>query len=199
LKLYRCLSDNQSTANKTSRHAWDTPITFIDAPWFKRNAALCLVYGPAMFFAKAAVATLYLRIFDAIHWIRWSCWTLVALMACAYGSTIPVYAIYAFPHGDEQWDLSLGAKATATDKLGIATASFNVVTDLFLLVAPLPIILKLNLSLSKKLGLTTVFLTGIVALFATVLGLYYRITLYMSKMETHSDPTWVAAATYITV
>jgi hypothetical protein len=174
-------------------------MTFLDAAWFKRNAALCLLYGPAMFFAKAAVATLYMRIFDAIHWIRWTCWVLLVLMACAYGSTIPVYAIYSFPYGDEKWDLTLGAKATPTDKMGIATASFNVVSDLFLLIAPIPIILKLNLSFRKKFGLSAVFLTGIMALVATTLGMYYRISLYMSKLDPHSDPTWVAAATYITV
>src|SRR5687768_6561314 len=101
---------NQYAVNKTARHAWDTPISFINETWFKRNAALCLLYGPAMFFSKVAVCTLYLRIFNTVHWMRWTCWIAIALFTCVYWSMVPVYAIYSFPYGDETWSLPLVAK-----------------------------------------------------------------------------------------
>lgn len=186
--------------NKRARHAWDTPISFIDERWFKRNAALCLLYGPAMFFAKAAVCTLYLRIFKTVTWMRYSAWGAIIFLGCTYGSMVPVYAVYSLPYGNEKWDLTLAAKVGKADKMAITTGAINVATDIFMIVLPLPIIMKLNLSLRKRLGLAAVFLTGIIATVATVLGLYFRVSLYQSKLDPDGgDATWVAAATYITV
>ncbi|KAJ4368376.1 hypothetical protein N0V83_006733 [Neocucurbitaria cava] len=186
--------------NKTSHHAWDTPISSINATWFKRNAALCLLYGPAMFFAKTAVCTLYLRIFNTVVWMRYTVIGAIVFFGCTYFSMVPVYIAFSFPYGDEQWDLPLAAKVGRADRMAIVTGVINVISDIFLLTIPLPIIMKLNLSLRKRLGLAAVFLTGIIATIATILGLYYRIQLYRSKKNADGgDATWVAAATYITV
>lgn len=44
--------------------------------------------------------------------------------------------------------------------LGIIQASFNVVSDVYLLGTPLPIISKLQLSRQKKIGVTAIFMTA---------------------------------------
>lgn len=186
--------------NATARHAWDTPISFIDETWLKRNAALCLLYGPAMFFAKAAVCTLYLRIFNTVTWMRYAAWGAIVVLGITYGTMVPVYAVFSFPYGDEKWDLALTMKVGRVDRMAISTGTINVASDIFLLAIPVPIIMKLNLSLRKRIGLSAVFMTGIVATVATVLGLYFRIEMFRSKFDPDGgDATWVAAATYITV
>ncbi|KAF1846523.1 uncharacterized protein K460DRAFT_367281 [Cucurbitaria berberidis CBS 394.84] len=187
-------------SNKTARHAWDTPISLLNDVWFKRNAALSIIYGPAMFFAKAAICTLYLRIFNTMAWMRYTAWGTIVILACIYGSMVPVYLVYSIPYGNEKWDLTLAAKIGKADKMAIGIGAVNVAFDIFLLILPVPIIMKLNLSFRKRIGLSAVFMTGIVATVSTVLGLYFRISVYRSKRSpTSGDATWVAAATYITV
>jgi hypothetical protein len=93
-------------------------------------------------------------------------WIGIFLSALFYGSTIPVFAVYSFPHGDEKWDLSLAEKGTKTNIHGIITAAYNVTSDLYLLALPLPIIWNMNMSLRKRVGLCKVFLTGIVYVYS---------------------------------
>lgn len=113
-----------------------------------------------MFCAKAAIFTLYLRIFKPERWLRYACWFGIALSLLIYLSNIPVFAVFAFPHGDEKWDLSLAAKASKTNIHGIITASYNVASDIYILILPIPMILRLNLSPHKKLGIFAVFGTA---------------------------------------
>jgi hypothetical protein len=105
--------------------------------------------------------TLYLRIFNSVAWMRRCSWLGIVLSALFYGSTIPVFAVYSFPHGDETWGLSLAEKASKTNIHGIITAAYNVASDVFLLALPLPIILRMNMSFKKRVGLCGVFLTGV--------------------------------------
>ena len=194
-----------AVVNETSRHTWDTPITLINKPWLKKNAVLCLAFPPAMFFAKAAVCLLYLRIFDMMVWIRYTTRVMLFVLFGAYFSMMPVYILYAFPYGsDEQWDYTLSAKMmNKLSVLAIFAGAFNVATDIILLSLPVPIVMKLSLSLEKRIGLAAVFLAGIVATLTTALGLYYRISMYLSKKNmnsvAHGDAMWAAAKTYIIV
>ncbi|OAL54551.1 hypothetical protein IQ07DRAFT_272536 [Pyrenochaeta sp. DS3sAY3a] len=186
--------------NRTARHSWDTPVSAIDESWLKKNAALCLLYGPAMFFAKAAICTLYLRIFKTVQWMKWCAWGALVVLGCIFWAMVPIYAVYSFPYGDEEWNLNLALKTGRMDRLTIGICAVNVASDLFLLVIPLPIIIKLNLSFQKRIGLAAVFMTGIIATATTALGLYFRISMWQSKSDIdRGDATWVAAALYITV
>lgn len=69
-----------------------------------------------------------------------------------------------------------------------------------LLVLPLPIIMKLNLSLKKKYRLQLSVSDWIYRHYRNRLELYYRVSLFVSKTDLDSgDATWDAAATYLTV
>ena len=96
--------------NQKSRHAWDTPICWYNATYLKELAATSVLYGPAEFFAKASVATLYLRMFGTVRWLRCSVWCALIFIGVIFFVQTVVYAIYSFPYGNEKWDLSLGYK-----------------------------------------------------------------------------------------
>lgn len=66
--------------------------------------------------------------------------------------------------------------------------AFGVAIDILLIILPLPVLYKLNLPNKKKIGLTVVFLTGILAVLASVISLYYRVVIY-----TAYDKFWNAA------
>lgn len=114
-----------------------------------------------MFFAKAAICTLYLRIFKIVQWMTWCAWGALVVLGCIFWAMVPIYAVFSFPYGDEEWNLNLALKTGRMDGLTIGVSAVNLASDLFLLVIPLPIIMKLNLSLQKRIGLAAVFMTGI--------------------------------------
>ncbi|KAI4240728.1 MAG: hypothetical protein L6R40_004973 [Gallowayella cf. fulva] len=69
--------------------------------------------------------------------------------------------------------------------IALVGGPFNLVSDLYLLLMPLPAVWQLQLPLRKRLGVAGVFLTGSLACIASVVGLYYRILMYRS-----ADRSW---------
>ncbi|KAL6718612.1 hypothetical protein ACLMJK_002846 [Lecanora helva] len=78
--------------------------------------------------------------------------------------------------------------------IGYVRGPFNVLSDLYLLILPLPAVWQLHLPFRARLGLAAVFLTGFLACIASIFGLYYRIVLYRS-----ADITWNLAPVLTTL
>jgi len=57
--------------------------------------------------------------------------------------------------------LAIALKGSKMQLPAIVSGTYGVVSDVFLLILPLPIIFGLNLSLRKKIGLYAVFLAGL--------------------------------------
>lgn len=181
VEYYRLFSSEVATP--TARHIWDVPLSAIDAPWVKvswlnltmatqsnghylqRSAVLGTIYGPAMWFAKAAFLTRYLRLFNVVAWMWWSCHAGIWFLACAYWSLVPVSVIYNFPHGDEHWDLAMSLDSAPAQVAFVTMGLISVVSDLYILILPSPILLKLQISLKRKLGLCLVFITAAMFVF----------------------------------
>ena len=67
----------------------------------------------------------------------------------------------------------------------------NLLADLFLLIIPIPVIMGLNLSFRKRVGLSAVFLTGLFGTGVAILGLYYRVRLFYYALK--GDESWQEA------
>lgn len=63
------------------------------------------------------------------------------------------------------WDLMYRVKTNAhcasLIDIDIAIGGFNIPSDIFILLLPMPMLLKLQMSLRKKLGLVAIMATGI--------------------------------------
>lgn len=125
-------------------------------------AVFCLISAPTLFSAKSCILCLFLRLLGSVKWMRWSCWFGIVFLALLYGSTTVAYAVIFFPRGEEKWDFSLATKVTRNNcQLNtLLLGLFNVLSDIYLLILPLPIILRMNISRRKKIGLGAVFMTG---------------------------------------
>jgi hypothetical protein len=86
-----------------------------------------------------------------------------------YWATLVVFATMCTPSGTgPQSQMSYlqalaSAKCERTRPLTVLTGAFNVVSDLYLILLPLPAVWSLNLPLPKKLGVLTIFLTGLMS------------------------------------
>jgi hypothetical protein len=77
-----------------------------------------------------------------------------------YWGTLPVYFYYTFPHGNLNWGPKLGVEAQKMNAFSVAMGAIGVLSDVYILVLPLPILFSLNLETNKKLALSGIFLTG---------------------------------------
>ncbi|KAI1390592.1 uncharacterized protein F4822DRAFT_426440 [Hypoxylon trugodes] len=194
LKIYKRLALDDSTP--TARHIWDVPLSAIDASWVKRRAILRTIYGPAMWFAKTAILTMYLRLFGVKMWMRWCCYFGIGVLFCAYWSLVPVSVIYNFPHNDEHWDLALMVESQPAQIPFVIMGFVDIVSDLYILALPFPVLLKLQTTQRKKVGLFLVFLTAIIGVVSSCFVFYFRVVLWRNETK---DSTWNVAVSYLTV
>ncbi|KAI0890677.1 uncharacterized protein GGS22DRAFT_194594 [Annulohypoxylon maeteangense] len=181
----------------TARHAWDVPLSAIDASWIKRSAVLATIYGPAMWFAKAAILMMYIRVFHVVRWMRWCCYIGIIFLFCAYWSLVPVSIVYNFPHRpNEHWDLALSLSSIPSQLPFMIMGLVSIVSDLYILILPFPVLLRLHISWKKKVGLGLVFITAAIGIACSCLVFYYRIVVWNNLSK---DATWNVAASSLTV
>lgn len=123
--------------------------------------AIDLVYNPGIFFAKAAILALYLRIFATTRRMRHLVYFPLVLLALVYAAMIPVATVFCTPRTGEHWDIFLLEKCHSTATLAIVQGVFGLASDIYIFILPLPMIYNLHLPSRKKLGLLLVFMAGI--------------------------------------
>ena len=120
-----------------------------------------MVYNPGIYFAKAAILTLYLRIFAPKIIMRVLIYSALAILFPVYFAMIPVASVYCTPRHGGTWNLSLLEQCHKTATLSVVQGVFGVVSDIYIFTLPLPVIYNLNLAFRKRIGLLLVFMAGI--------------------------------------
>lgn len=179
-----------------TRHAWDTPLSFLDAPYLKKLFVTSLVYGPMLFFAKASILVFYYRTFQPKVWLRIWIHVLLAIMVGTYWMTVPLCFYYCMPHPntEQSWDLSILSNCGHLATPGLVQAGMNIAADIAIFVLPLPIVFGLQITTAKKISIACVFMTALFALIASALTAYYRVRIIQGY-----DTSWAGAQTYICI
>lgn len=121
-----------------------------------------LLYGPSMFFIKASVLLLYRKVFSPNRWMRLCVYTGIGYLLITNGMTTILFGALCAPRNGESYLISYNSPQCVknVDNLSNAVAACNLIADIYLLVLPLPIIWKLQMSARKKYALIGVFTTG---------------------------------------
>jgi hypothetical protein len=119
-----------------------------------------IVYALAVCFPKLVILGLYLRIF-AQQTHRISCFVLIALVSSACFAVVLVTCLQCTPL-EFMWAPQLHPDGHCIDMNSFWTWGSlpNIVTDLMMMVLPIPCIWKLQLSKKDKIGLVLTFATG---------------------------------------
>ncbi|KAI4866585.1 hypothetical protein F4820DRAFT_416560 [Hypoxylon rubiginosum] len=142
--------------------------------YMESSLVLTLLAGFAMYFSKTPLLILYIRLFGIKSWLRVTCYATLTLSFILFLTSVSV-AGTACSRSDEAPDPTILTKCIKTSILvGVMNGSTAVVTDIIIIILPLPIIAKLALPLHKKIGLAILFLTGIFAIVASVVSLYFK-------------------------
>ena len=105
---------------------------------------------------------------------------------------MPQNFIYCMPHNGKPWDSAVLSNCRHLKIPGLVHGAMNVAADIVMVLLPIPIITKLHVPLSKKIGLSALFATGLLALICSALAVYYRV-----KISYGNDPVWANAQAFI--
>ena len=121
-----------------------------------------LMYGPIAFCAKLSLFLLYYRLFSRRKWVRYLVYLGIGATALTYTVTTIVYGYLCLPRRGQGW-IEAGLSSHCHKQfimIAFVRGPFNLLSDLYLLLVPLPAIWQLHLPLRKRLGIAGIFLTG---------------------------------------
>ncbi|CAI7638620.1 unnamed protein product [Penicillium bialowiezense] len=154
----------------TGRHLTDLPLEKVLVPTLKHWYVYQLVYPLSVGMVKFSILAQYYRIF-AVKKFRMA--TLgVGLFVFAY--TIICVFVNAFECHSKPWrawDPSFPKGCNNLPMTYFSTAGINILTDILILVMPLPVLVNLNLHTRRKYALVAIFLTGAFASAASIVRL----------------------------
>lgn len=121
-----------------------------------------ILYSLTMFFAKLALFLLYYRIFARNRWTRIAIYLGITINGGFYLASIVAILVLCVPRRGESWtSITYATRCTRAEVMGDVQGIFGLVSDLYIFILPLPVLYNLQMSLRKKLGITAVFLTGL--------------------------------------
>ena len=121
-----------------------------------------MMYGPIAFCAKLSLFLLYYRLFSCRKWVRYLVYLGIGATAATYTATTIVYGYACLPRRGQDW-IEAGLSSRCHQEFSMicfVRGPFNLLSDLYLLLVPLPAIWQLHLPLRKRLGIAGIFLTG---------------------------------------
>ncbi|KAI4286863.1 MAG: hypothetical protein L6R35_003883 [Caloplaca aegaea] len=143
-------------------HIWDLVVGDLRNSSFLLVLIIEALWGPFIWFIKLSVFLMYLQLFHPFPWARRMAWLGITVTGLFYFSvTVARIALCAPRGGDSYIEAFSTARCHSTKKVGIASGSFNVVSDIFLLALPVPCVWKLSLKRKQKMGVIAGFMTGI--------------------------------------
>ena len=110
---------------------------------------------------KLTLFILYWTIFKPFRWLKKGIIGGAVIVTGIYGSLALGSLISAAPRPGGTWqEASLASQERFSQKFSVPRAAFGLVSDVFILLLPISGVLRLQLSLKKKLALVMVFMTG---------------------------------------
>ena len=127
--------------------------------YVKLELAFIYTYSFAVTVPKLAVLGLYLRIFPQQPY-RSACYVISGILVASLMAVIIALSVACIPL-KALWDAHIqGAHCIGQHAFSTYASLPNIVTDICMLILPLPVIWRMSLSTRDKLGLTLTFCTA---------------------------------------
>ncbi|KAJ5456701.1 hypothetical protein N7530_011975 [Penicillium desertorum] len=147
----------------------------------------------AVYSAKLPLLFMLIRIFGIKDWLRWTCIFLIVVGTLGGVITLLYAGISCSPDLHEPTPPFLFSCVGALTNATIARGSISLAVDVIVFVVPIPVIVDLKMPLRRKIGVAFVFATGLLAIAASALGLYFQ------KAQSTQSSTNFANALLVTV
>ena len=126
--------------------------------WAKGLIILPQLYVAAIFFPKIAILALYLRIFTQKSYRR-AAYILMAILTANWVGTAISSALSCIPLR-KMWMPEIPGHCFNLNAALRWGTFINMITDLAILILPIPVVWKLNTTTNMKIGLSLIFATA---------------------------------------
>ncbi|VUC36522.1 unnamed protein product [Clonostachys rosea] len=130
----------------------------------------------AMWSSKVPILILYDRLFGVKKWLRYTCRILAIVTGLLFTAGAAYTSAVCNTHGNPVTPVFMLKCFNSASHSGVALGIVAILTDVFIFVLPLPIIMKLKMSARRKGGLFLVFFTGFLGIIASAVSTYYKYT-----------------------
>ena len=114
-----------------------------------------------MWTIKLSLFLLLLQIFGRLRWLTYLVWFGIVFTGLFYFAGMIVSIAYCAPrHGETYLESFDAPRCHTSTAFGPVQAAVNIISDFYILVLPIPAVMKLQLPLSKKIGIIAIFATG---------------------------------------
>ncbi|KAI1091696.1 hypothetical protein F5B19DRAFT_251599 [Rostrohypoxylon terebratum] len=143
-----------------------------------------IIYSVAIVTIKWSILTFYQRIFPN-KWFQWALLGIAVFMGAWMFTTVFAISFQCIPI-EYNWDTSIpGGHCINIGQLALVTSILNVLTDVAILILPLPLVWKLNVSQHRRWGLVLLFGLGGGACIVGITRAGY-----IGNLNATTDPTW---------
>ena len=120
-----------------------------------------MTYGPTVFFAKLSLFSLYLRLFHPAYRTRILIHFGILITFLSYTAITVAEGVLCIPRSGESWVEVAFTRCLKDVYVGFVLGLFNVVSNFYILILPIPVIWQLQMPTRKKIGVCAIFMTGI--------------------------------------
>lgn len=121
-----------------------------------------LLYGLIAFCSKLSLFLLYYRLFARHRWMRILVYFGIGSVGVSYLADMVVYGYLCLPRRGHGWIETVLSPRCNKQFIMISyvRGPFNLISDLYLLLLPLPAVWQLQMPLRKRIGIAGIFFTG---------------------------------------
>lgn len=129
---------------------------FTTNQWAK---AATIIYLAAIACAKVSILLLYIRLFRINKRFRYICYALIVLVV-GYCTGMILANIFQCRPVRAGWEFFTPGNCESLQDFAVVTGALNILSDTAIVVAPIPLVLKLKLGTAKMVGLLVILATG---------------------------------------
>ncbi|KAF4978722.1 hypothetical protein FZEAL_4942 [Fusarium zealandicum] len=178
--------DDYITRGGMCAHSWEMPLTN-----YEHYALLSYVAGPIYQFCngfvKLSLLTFYLHL-SPQKWFRIAVWSTIGIVS-VYTVVITFMMFFLCDPPQKAFDFKVDGKCTDAAILYMATAVSNIVTDVMLVLLPIPMVYNLHMPKVQKMGAIAVFAIGSLTVITTSVIRLVKLPPVLAS----TDPSWDAA------
>ena len=129
--------------------------------------------------AKLSVLLLYLRIFSPSNHLRQAIYAVSTAVALLSISSVSVFSFYCAPNAETTgWSPNMATVCSSANSFALTQSVLDSALNLTVLLLPVPSIMRLHLSLKRRLGIVFILMHGVFALVACSVAVFYRVGLW---------------------
>ncbi|KAF2870128.1 hypothetical protein BDV95DRAFT_608145 [Massariosphaeria phaeospora] len=164
-------------------HAWDVREGSMTKNAMVHFLTFSVILGPVLWLMKLTLFCFLLQVFGSVRWLKNCVCIGIVVTGLGFASHTIVATMACGPRPDSKTDSYLNGlnRKECTSPTGVYAITsmlasiFNALSDLYLVVLPLPLISRLDVTAKQMHGVRSIYVFGVFACLCGFLGFGYRV------------------------